>query len=117
MVPVLAKVAVEDANVEARLVDDVMVDVAPGDVGEIVYRGPTVFQGYWNDPAATADRAPLSRLAEAVGLARALNLTVTRSEIVPLRSSSVSAAASASGPATVKPEEMTPDGPCTSARQ
>ena len=28
--------------------------VAPGERGEIVLRGPKVFQGYWRDPAATA---------------------------------------------------------------
>ena len=42
-------------NVEIRLVDDDMRDVPRGGVGEIVYRGPTVFQGYWGNPAATAE--------------------------------------------------------------
>lgn len=42
-------------TVSARIVDDDMNDVPVGQVGEIVYRAPTLMEGYWNNPQATAE--------------------------------------------------------------
>lgn len=41
-------------NVETRVVDDDMCDVAPGEIGEIVHRSPQLMSGYYNDPEKTA---------------------------------------------------------------
>jgi fatty-acyl-CoA synthase len=42
-------------GVEVRIIDEEGNDVAQGEVGEIVYRGPTVTQGYFRNEQATAD--------------------------------------------------------------
>ena len=42
-------------NVETRVVNDDLVDVAPGEVGEIVHRSPHLMLGYLNDEARTRD--------------------------------------------------------------
>lgn len=39
---------------EVRILDENGREVAPGVVGEIVIRGPSIMQGYWNKPAETA---------------------------------------------------------------
>jgi fatty-acyl-CoA synthase len=51
----LGSVGRPSINVEARVIDDDGNDVPRGEIGEIVYRGPTVMKGYHDDPAATRD--------------------------------------------------------------
>lgn len=41
--------------VEMRVVDDDMKDVAPGSVGEVVYRSPQLCTGYWDKPEETRE--------------------------------------------------------------
>jgi fatty-acyl-CoA synthase len=40
--------------IDTRVVDDDGSDVTPGDVGELLLRGPVCTPGYWNNPEATA---------------------------------------------------------------
>ncbi len=51
----MGSVGLPAINVEVRIVDKDGSDTAVGEVGEIVYRGPTVMKGYFNKPEATAD--------------------------------------------------------------
>ena len=41
--------------VDMRVVDDEMRDVAPGEVGEVVYRSPQLCEGYWEKPEETEE--------------------------------------------------------------
>lgn len=42
-------------GIEARIVDEAGCDVAPGGIGQILLRGPTVCSGYYKDAKKTAD--------------------------------------------------------------
>ena len=52
--PKIGSIGVPIHGVEVRLVDPDGDDVLAGDAGEIWVRGPNVFQGYWEEPEATA---------------------------------------------------------------
>jgi fatty-acyl-CoA synthase len=41
--------------VETRVVDDDMLDVAAGELGEVIYRSPQLCQGYWGKPEETEE--------------------------------------------------------------
>lgn len=42
-------------HVDVRLVNPHDEDLGPGEIGELLIRGPHVFSGYWKDPGATAE--------------------------------------------------------------
>jgi long-chain acyl-CoA synthetase len=55
MVRRLASCGREIPGVEARVVREDGSEVSPGEVGEIVMRGPNIMKGYWREPEASAD--------------------------------------------------------------
>lgn len=42
-------------NVETRVVNEAMEDVAPGEMGEIIHRSPQAMVGYWDKPEQSAE--------------------------------------------------------------
>ncbi|MCK9906451.1 AMP-binding protein, partial [Frankia sp. Cpl3] len=42
-------------HTEARVVDDLGLDVPPGKVGELILRGETIMKAYYKNPQATAE--------------------------------------------------------------
>ncbi|MGE3619443.1 MAG: class I adenylate-forming enzyme family protein [Acidimicrobiia bacterium] len=51
----LASAGTDSLGTETRVVDGDDVEVPPGELGEVVIRGPIVMDGYWNAPEATAE--------------------------------------------------------------
>ena len=52
--PKMASIGVPVPGTDVRLVDDEGRDVAPGQPGELLVKGPQVMQGYWQKPDETA---------------------------------------------------------------
>lgn len=50
----LSSVGREALGVEVRVVNSDGDDIQPGEIGEIIARGPNIMQGYWHLPEATA---------------------------------------------------------------
>ncbi|HUH58964.1 MAG TPA: AMP-binding protein [Candidimonas sp.] len=51
----IASVGMAQSCVELRIVDESLLDVAPGTHGEVLVRGHTVMQGYWRNSQATRE--------------------------------------------------------------
>jgi long-chain acyl-CoA synthetase len=52
---ILASAGKPIPGVEVRIVDEDGRDVPPGEIGEVIVRGPNVMKGYWNLPEATEE--------------------------------------------------------------
>jgi len=50
----LGSVGVAQTGIEVRIADDHDAALPTGGIGEVLVRGPTVMQGYWRDPEASA---------------------------------------------------------------
>jgi acyl-coenzyme A synthetase/AMP-(fatty) acid ligase len=42
-------------NVELKVMDETGLEIKPGEIGEIIARGPNIMKGYWMDPDATEE--------------------------------------------------------------
>jgi acyl-CoA synthetase (AMP-forming)/AMP-acid ligase II len=51
----LGSIGIPRTDVELRVFDSEDRPLPPGEVGELVVRGPTVMRGYWGNPGATAE--------------------------------------------------------------
>lgn len=49
----IGSIGITNFYIDARIVDENSNDVKPGEVGELIFRGPVVTKGYWNNPDAT----------------------------------------------------------------
>ncbi len=49
----IGSIGVTNFYLDARIVDDDGNDVKRGEVGELIFKGPVVTKGYWNNPDAT----------------------------------------------------------------
>ena len=50
----IGSVGIAQTGIDVEIVDDTGRVLPPGEIGEVVVRGPTVMQGYWHNPAASA---------------------------------------------------------------
>ena len=92
-----ASVGRPSAGVSIRIVDDTLKDVTPGNDGECLVRGPTVFLGYKNDPTATAEARIQDGWLRTGDIARADNegffyLTGRKKELIKFRGNQIAPA-------------------------